>query len=338
MSGLKHYPVVESVIDLFARWLQRRREIAEICSCGADEYAQIARDLGVSSGELSELVQRGPHAADELSKMMATLGLDAQAIARVEPLVIRDLQRVCALCEQKKQCDRDLTAGTAVQHYKDYCANAPTLAALGSELPVRAGIREGPEPVVIDVLRQEHRNIEKLLCVLERELSIFARAERPDYEVIRAAIAYFQVYPDVYHHPQEDAVFEKLKARDSVAAANIGDLAADHKSGAERLRRVAQAVDSVLADQEVLRQAVVDIIRDFIEHERRHIAMEERDFFPAAVKALQPEDWAEIVSRLTDQKDPLFSEIVEERFEAVRTHIVQLEQEAEAERSGAHLM
>jgi hypothetical protein len=63
------------------------------------------------------------------------------------------------------------------------------------------------------------------------------------------------------------------------------------------------------------------------------MAREERDFFPAAVKALQPQDWAEIASRLTDRSDPLFSEFVEERFEIVRRHILQLEQEAEAERS-----
>ncbi len=187
--------------------------------------------------------------------------------------------------------------------------------------------------MVIETLREEHRNIEKLLLVLERELGVFARGERPDYEVIHSVIAYFQVYPDVYHHPLEDAVFEKLKMRDSAAAANIGDLAADHRRGAERLRWVAQAVESVLADRELLRQTINDIIRDFIEHERRHMAMEERDFFPAAVKALQPQDWAEIVSRLTDQRDPLFSEVVEERFEVVRRHILQLEQEAEAERS-----
>ena len=53
--------------------------------------------------------------------------------------------------------------------------------------------------MVIDILRQEHRNIEMLLLVLERELSVFARGERPDYEVIHAVIAYFQVYPDAYH-------------------------------------------------------------------------------------------------------------------------------------------
>jgi hemerythrin-like domain-containing protein len=189
--------------------------------------------------------------------------------------------------------------------------------------------------MIIEVLSQEHRNIEKLLLVLERELDVFARGERPDYEVVQAVIAYFQVYPDVYHHPQENLVFERLKVRDPVAATKIGDLVAEHRIGSERLHRVAKAIESVLADRELLRQTVNDIIRDFIEHERRHIAMEDRYFFPAAVNALQPQDWTEITSTLTDRKDPLFSEIVEERFDTVRSHILQLEQEAEAERSGA---
>ena len=154
--------------------------------------------------------------------------------------------------------------------------------------------------------------------------------------LVQAVIAYFQVYPDAYHHPQENLVFEKLKLRDSATAANVGDLVAEHRIGSDRLHRVAQAIESVLADRELLRQTVNDIIRDFIEHERRHIAMEDRHFFPAAVKALQPQDWAEIASSLTDQKDPIFSEVVEDRFDVVRSHIMQLEQEAEAERSGAY--
>jgi hemerythrin-like domain-containing protein len=125
-------------------------------------------------------------------------------------------------------------------------------------------------------------------------------------------------------------VFKKLAARDPAAAAKIGDLAAEHRSGSERLSRVAHAVEIVLKDQEVLRQTVDDVIRDFIAQERRHIDMEERDFFPAAVKALRPQDWAEIAMALTDRKDPLFSEIAEARFELVRQHILMLEQEAEA--------
>jgi hemerythrin-like domain-containing protein len=186
--------------------------------------------------------------------------------------------------------------------------------------------------MIIERLCREHRNIEMLLAVLERELEIFDRGDRPDYEVIRAIISYFELYPEVYHHPQEDLVFAKLKIRDPAAAAKVGNLALEHQKGAERLRRVAQAVDSVLADREILRQNVDNIVRDFIEHERRHIMMEDRDFFPAALKALEPQDWTEIASALTNHEDPLFSEAAEETFGALRARILQLEQEAEAER------
>ena len=186
--------------------------------------------------------------------------------------------------------------------------------------------------MIIERLSQEHRNIEKLLAILERELEVFDRGDRPDYEVIRAVISYFEVYPEVYHHPQEDLVFAKLRTRDPVAAAKVGDLAREHQKGAERLRRVAHAVDYVLADGEVLRQNVDTIVREFIAHERHHMMMEDRDFFPAALKALKPQDWTEIASAVTGHKDPLFSDVTEERFDALRAHILRLEQEAEAER------
>jgi hemerythrin-like domain-containing protein len=186
--------------------------------------------------------------------------------------------------------------------------------------------------MIIERLSQEHRNIEKLLAVLERELEIFDRGDRPDCEVIRAVISYFELYPEVYHHPQEDLVFAKLKIRDPAAAAKVGNLALEHQKGAERLRRVAQAVDGVLADREILRRDVDSIVRDFVEHERRHIMMEDRDFFPAALKALEPQDWTEIAAAMTTHEDPLFSEAAEEIFHALRARILQLEQEAEAER------
>ncbi|MGZ5899644.1 MAG: hemerythrin domain-containing protein [Reyranella sp.] len=186
--------------------------------------------------------------------------------------------------------------------------------------------------MIIERLCREHRNVERLLAVLERELAVFDHGGSPDYEVVRAIISYFELYPEVYHHPQEDLVFAKLKIRDPAAAAKVGNLALEHRKGAERLHRVAQAVDGVLADCEVLRQNVDDVVLDFIEHERRHMMMEDRDFFPAALEALEPQDWTEIASALTSYEDPLFSEAAEETFDTIRARILQLEREAEAER------
>ena len=93
---------------------------------------------------------------------------------------------------------------------------------------------------VVEVLRQ-HRNIGKLLRVLERELSVFDRGDRPNYEAVLGVIDYFKDYPNSCHHPKEDIIFEKLKSRDPVTAANIGDLRAEHEGEARRLRSLRQS-------------------------------------------------------------------------------------------------
>ena len=67
--------------------------------------------------------------------------------------------------------------------------------------------------MIIERLSREHRNIERLLAILEREIEMFDRGGRPDWEIIRAIISYFELYPEVYHHPQEDLVFAKLRIR-----------------------------------------------------------------------------------------------------------------------------
>ena len=185
---------------------------------------------------------------------------------------------------------------------------------------------------VIEVLRQEHRNIEKLLRVLEQELSIFDRGDRPNYEVVVGIFDYFKDYPGSCHHPKEDMIFNKLKSRNPAAAAKIGDLRIEHVEEASRLRRAAQAVERVLADQDLLHETVDEIIRDFIEHERQHMKMEEQIFFPAAVKALRPKDWADIALKLADRRDPLNGPDLEQKFSLLRRKILEIAAEAEAER------
>jgi hemerythrin-like domain-containing protein len=188
-------------------------------------------------------------------------------------------------------------------------------------------------PKIIDILLEEHQNIEKLLLVLEHELEVFDRSGRPDYEILQTIIQYFQDYPERCHHPKEEMIFEKLKARDPAATKRFGDVEAEHEIEARRLRSFARAVDSVLADQEILRESVHLAVHDFIEHQRQHLEKEERLLFPAALKALRKEDWAEIDARLDDRKDPLFDAEVEERFHNLQKTILRWEQETEETRA-----
>jgi Uncharacterized conserved protein len=187
-------------------------------------------------------------------------------------------------------------------------------------------------PKIIDILLEEHQNIEKLLLVLEHELELFDRSERPDYEILQTIIQYFQDYPDSCHHPKEEMIFEKLKARDLASATRFGDVEAEHEVETKRLRSFARAVDAVLADQEFMRENFHLAVHDFIDHQRQHLEKEERLLFPAAVKALRSEDWAEIDARLDDKKDPLFNSVIEEKFHSLQKKILRWEQEAEQAR------
>jgi transcriptional regulator with XRE-family HTH domain len=127
----KSYPVVEMLTSTFSDWLKHRRELNEMRQLDTSEFDRIASELRVSPGDLNELVRQGPHAADELPKMLKVLGIDEEALTRSQPLVLRDMERVCALCHHKAQCDRDLADGTAAEHYEGYCPNAPTIDVLG---------------------------------------------------------------------------------------------------------------------------------------------------------------------------------------------------------------
>ena len=129
------YPSVRLLIDTFAYWLQQRREMNEMRRMDRGDFERIAEDLRISPGDLDALVRHGPHAADELPRMLKALGIDEQALSRSQPLVLRDMERVCALCDHKARCDHDLAAGTAAVHYEDYCLNAPTIDQLERNAP-----------------------------------------------------------------------------------------------------------------------------------------------------------------------------------------------------------
>ncbi|MCH8925380.1 MAG: hypothetical protein IH924_04470 [Proteobacteria bacterium] len=66
-------------------------------------------------------------------------------------------------------------------------------------------------------------------------------------------------------------------------------------------------------------------------HEPGSTDKEEREFLPAARRALGAADWAEIDARLSQPEDPLFGAPTEERFAALRQDVLYWAQEARAQ-------
>ncbi|MGY3078251.1 hypothetical protein ACVWZZ_004659 [Bradyrhizobium sp. LM6.10] len=128
-TASRPYPVVQDLIESFASWLKHRRELNEIRQLDRADFDRIAQDLRIAPDDLEELVRHGKHAADELPKMLEQLGISAERLGRAQPL-LRDMERVCSLCNQKGQCDRELADGTAAENYRGFCANSSTLESL----------------------------------------------------------------------------------------------------------------------------------------------------------------------------------------------------------------
>lgn len=120
----------------FKAFLQWCRDWASLdsmsdLSCAAEaEVERIARDMRMSPAELRAVARRGPEAADLLLRRMAALDLDPTEVSQVGPETFRDLQRACALCENKRRCARDLARGPDLPAWKEYCPNNATLMAL----------------------------------------------------------------------------------------------------------------------------------------------------------------------------------------------------------------
>ena len=81
---------------------------------------------------------------------------------------------------------------------------------------------------IIDSLREDHRNMHRLLDVLDSQIEVFRRGEEPDYELLTQTIDYCLNYPDHIHHPMEDEVYRHLSAKDPALKKQMGDLEAAH--------------------------------------------------------------------------------------------------------------
>jgi hemerythrin-like domain-containing protein len=174
---------------------------------------------------------------------------------------------------------------------------------------------------ILDRLRQDHTNVLQLLNVLERQIAVLDRRERPDWDIVEGAIEYLLTYPDLRHHPLEDQILRHLQAKDPSAAEPLSGLDTEHRKQSESLRRLAAATHQVLQDVSMARQSYIDLLRSFVAAQRDHIRKEEVSFFPSAERILDAPDWVTLDRQAADMIDPLAGDPVERRFAVLRRNL-----------------
>ncbi len=177
----------------------------------------------------------------------------------------------------------------------------------------------------------EHRNMARLLNVLEQQLAVFERGDRPDYDVIQAIATYFTGFPDRCHHPKEDMILARMRMRDAKAADRVGDLESEHREIAVLANRFNETVGAVLREAEIPREDFAAAVRDFIERQRGHMKGEREGFFLIAEAILEPSDWEELDVAANDEDDPIFGGEFALEYESLREEIMRWQEEDEKE-------
>ncbi len=177
---------------------------------------------------------------------------------------------------------------------------------------------------VVMLLQADHRNMANLLDLIQQQANHLARHAPANYRLLESSFAYLSGYPDQCHHPKEDLLYRKLLGRHPDMAGSLKDIVEEHHKLAESTTDLMQAIAATQRDPHAPDERLADRLMEYLGLYRHHMRMEEQYFFPAALKGLSRDDFAEIDFTLFDQPDPLFDAQSEQRFGELREEVMRL--------------
>ena len=176
---------------------------------------------------------------------------------------------------------------------------------------------------VMSELRQDHSNVREILGLLSRQLDAVSDASGGDFELMRDIMIYMTRYPDHTHHPKEDLMFERMRARGIApdTEATIAKLLREHVALAEKGNIFRDMLIGVVDGAMVERDTLVATGRDYAEFLSYHARLEDETVFLEAEKLLDDADWEVVRTAFEAQIDPIFGPAVEHEFASLHDHI-----------------
>ena len=146
----------------------------------------------------------------------------------------------------------------------------------------------------------------------------------PNIGLLVNVLSYLTCFPDVTHHPLEDRIVELLLGRGALDPQLGAELEAQHARLARQGQDLMRDLEGAVREESMSAELVAMNIRLYAERLRHNISFEELVLFPAASRALGPEDWEAIAaSAARDAPDPLFGAQVQDRFVGLHRVIAQ---------------
>jgi hemerythrin-like domain-containing protein len=148
--------------------------------------------------------------------------------------------------------------------------------------------------VPISAWHTDHVYFSELLGRLQRELDVFHRGERPDYERVCEIVTYLREYGDAVHHPRESVAFARLAKRCPDMALPLARLEQEHRVIAQAGQALLAQIEAILGGAIAPRGELETVLATYLVYYGNHIAKEEEDVLTRAATHLTAEDWAAV--------------------------------------------
>ncbi len=121
-------------MNTVSRWVRRHCAFGAREELGASTDIARAAERGTDRHEIDRPADELPNSATLLRRMMMALGIEPDAPTLLDHAAMSELRRLCASCDHKPECVRDLAAGTATENFYAYCPNAKALDSIYVEM------------------------------------------------------------------------------------------------------------------------------------------------------------------------------------------------------------
>lgn len=176
---------------------------------------------------------------------------------------------------------------------------------------------------LLDRLTQDHRHLARVLDLLDDLLDRFHAGDEPDYELMCEMLEYIESYADQVHHPNEEDIFDRLRAHTDERYPVLDRLTDQHLQLTRINKQFRQSLEGIV-HEEVLRRDQVEVQgRELVEALREHLDLEEREAFPLARERLSAGDWDRLLATTSSHEDPLFGPAGRRRFHTLCQYLTE---------------
>lgn len=148
------------------------------------------------------------------------------------------------------------------------------------------------------LLRDDHAGLSRVLREVDAQQSMLTTAPESARPVLVEAMRYLLVYQHSVHHPREDQLFARIRAREPHLYSNMQRLVRQHRIGQERAEALARDLARTTIAQ-LRGKAGARLARQlehYVQATREHMRREEAVFYTGSERVLRPADWAALTS------------------------------------------